>query len=564
MDPILLEVLRNELSSITEEMAITVHRTAKSPILRMGDFATSLIDAKGRLVGLGAAMHLHATMFMRVMPFILDKYKGAGFKPGDVIICNDPYAGAAHMPDVIVVMPVFHQHQLAGFSIIYSHQPDIGGRFPGGFSSHCAESYEEGIRLSNLKLYEAGVRNEGIVDLLKANIRASDEWMGDIEAKLAGCWRGAREFEQVIEKHGIERVNACFEYLIDHAERTMRAAIAAVPVGDYSGEAMLHDDGFGTPGVQFPIKITLRFRGDKLIVDFTGTSRQLKSALNMPYSNTLGQVFSGVHSVLCQDGVFNSGSVKPIEFIAPSGSLVNPEFPAAVGGRAPVIFLLTDALHSAFSKVLPERIWVPPDGGDVVHISGQRADGSTYTTMDLMWGGWGGRPAMDGVDGAGRSYSTVPVELIEREGPVVVESFGLVADTGGPGKYRGSLSVFREYRFLRPAKIMVRTNRPFEAGAGLAGGGRGGPSVNYLTRVGREPEVLPRGTHVHLEVEPGDRLYHRVAGVAGHGPASERDPKLILRDIAEGKLTPNAAQEQYPVSLDPEALRLATSGKEYC
>jgi N-methylhydantoinase B len=549
-DPILIEVLRNEMAAITEEMAIAVYKTARSSMLRVGDFATSLADYQGRIVGLGQSHSMATSVFMHLMPFITEKFAGQ-LKDGDVIIANDPYCGASHMPDVILVMPVFHRGQVSGFVIIYSHQTDIGGRFPGGFSSQCTETYEEGIRLSNLKLYDGGIRNEALVQLLKANIRAADEWMGDIDAKLSGCRRGIREFQAVMEKYGMEDVNACFDYLVDYGEQAARRAIAEVPPGDYTREIMLRDDGFGSDGVAMPIRLTLRFAPDQLIVDFTGTAPQARGAINMPYSNTLGQVYSTIHKILAPDVVFNAGFVKPIEVVAPPGTLANPKFPAAVGGRAPLFFLITEVIHLALAEAIPDRVAVPQEGGDIVHMSGNRPDGSEYTTMDLVWGGWGGRPSKDGIDGAGMSYISVPAELVEREVPVVVEGFGLVPDTAGAGRYRGSLGIFKSYRFLHPAKIMVRTNRPFESAVGMAGGRQGTPSCNLFTPLDGEQTELPRKSHMHLEVKAGDRIYHQVCGSGGHGEPYHRDPAVVAEDVRENKLSVETARTDYGVVIDP-------------
>ena len=561
VDPVLIEVLRNELSAITEEMAIAVYKTARSSMLRVGDFATALADYQGRIVGLGQSHSMALSVFMHLMPQVVAKFQGT-FKPGDVIIANDPYSGASHMPDVILITPIFYGDQLAAFTIIYSHQTDIGGRFPGGFSSQCTETYEEGIRLPNLKLYEAGTRNEPLIELLKANIRASDEWMGDIEAKLSGCWRGSKEFQTVLDKYGLEDVNACFDYLVDYAEQASREAIAAIKPGDYSREIMLRDDGFGTEGVEMPIKLTLRFRGSNLIVDFTGTAPQARGAINMPYSNTLGQVYSSIHSILAPNVVFNAGFVRPIEVVAPPGTLANPVFPAAVGGRAPLFFLITEVLCLAMAEAVPDKVGVPPEGGDIVHMSGTRPDGSDYTTMDLVWGGWGGRPLRDGIDGAGMSYISVPAELIEREVPVVVEGFGLVPDTAGPGLHRGSLGIFKSYRFLHPARIMVRTNRPFGSGVGMAGGTQGTPSRNLFAPTDREQIELPRKSHMHLEVKAGDRLYHQVCGAAGHGDPLQRDPQQVLDDVKEEKVSPESARSQYGVVIDSLATHVDASATQ--
>ncbi|MGE0383351.1 MAG: hydantoinase B/oxoprolinase family protein [Gammaproteobacteria bacterium] len=548
-DPILLEVLRNEIGAITEEMAIAVHRTARSSMLRMGDFATALADASGRIVGLGQSFTMASTVYMTLLPRVLEKFHGT-FRPGDVILANDPYSGASHMPDIILVMPAFHRGAVAGFVVIYSHQSDIGGRFPGGFSSQCTETYEEGLRLPNLKLYDAGTRNEPLVQMLMANVRAPEEWMGDIDAKLSGCRRGVREFEAVLDKYGRAGVEACFEHVIDHGERAARAAIATVPPGDYGREMMLRDDGFGSEGVALPIRITLKVRGDSLCVDFTGTAAQVRSAINMPYSNTLGQVYGTLHRILAPEAPFNVGFVRPIEVIAPEGTLANPRFPAAVGGRAPLFFLITELMHLALAEAIPDRVGVPQEGGDIVHMAGHRPDGSEYTTMDLIWGGWGARPRKDGVDGAGMAYPAVPAELLEREVPVVVERCELVPDSAGAGRFRGSMGIAKAFRFLRPARVMLRTNRPWESSVGMAGGAQGHASSNFFTPADGTATELARKSHIHMEVGRGDRIVHQVCGAAGHGRPFERDPQAVLADVRAEKLSVAAARTQYGVVID--------------
>ena len=182
-DPILVEVVKNEIAAITEEMAIAVWKTGRSAMMKTGDFATAMCDGQGRLIGQGYAAPFQLAFFIEMMPYILKKF-GGSLRPGDVIVTNDPYAGITHMPDVAIIAPAFWKDQLVAFSLAYSHHTDIGGRFPGGFSSQCTETYEEGLRLPMLKLYDAGVRNEALLDTILANVRVSDEWLGDVEAKI--------------------------------------------------------------------------------------------------------------------------------------------------------------------------------------------------------------------------------------------------------------------------------------------------------------------------------------------------------------------------------------------
>ena len=555
-DPILVEVIKNELAAITEEMAIAVWKTGRSAMVKTGDFATAICDGQGRLLGQGYAAPFQLAFFIEMMPYILDKF-GGSFTPGDVIVVNDPYAGITHMPDVAIVAPAFWNDQLVAFTLAYSHHTDIGGRFPGGFSSQCTETYEEGLRLPILKLYAGGVRNEALLDTILANVRVSDEWLGDVEAKIAGCWRGEQEIRALLDKYGVETYESSCDYLIDYAERATRAAIREIPSGEYVHEDVFEDDGFGTDAAAMPIKLTLRVEDDTLSVDFTGTSPQARGAINLPLSMTKATVYGTIKSIVGEDVLPNVGFIRPIQVITEPGSLVNPRFPAAVGGRAPLFFRVFDMLFRVLAKALPDRTPIPGEGGDVLHLTGEKADGTPYAMMDIFFGGWGGRPKKDGIDGVAPmsfgSYGTIPAELLEREYPLVIDGFGYVPDTAGAGKYRGSLSIYKQWRFLQPGKAMVRTNRLLRASDGMAGGQPGALSTNILNP-GDENLELPRKAHMHLDVKPGDRIYHVVCASGGHGDPLEREPEKVLADVKDEKLTIGHARKQYAVVIDPQDL----------
>lgn len=557
-DPILVEVVKNELAAITEEMAIAVWKTGRSAMMKTGDFATAMCDGQGRLIGQGYAAPFQLAFFIEMMPYILKKY-GGSFQPGDVIITNDPYAGITHMPDVAIIAPAFWKNQLVAFSVAYSHHTDIGGRFPGGFSSQCTETYEEGLRLPILKLYDGGVRNAALLETILANVRVADEWLGDVEAKIAGCWRGEQEIRTLLDKYGLETYQSSCDYLIDYAEQATRAAIRAIPPGEYVHEDVFEDDGFGSDGVAMPLKLKIRAEGETLTVDFTGTAPQARGAINLPLSMTKATVFGAVKSIVGTEVLTNVGFVRPITVVAPLGSMVNPRFPAAVGGRAPLFFRVFDVLFRALAKALPDRVPIPGEGGDVLHFTGQKGDGSHFAVMDIFFGGWGGRPMKDGIDGVAPmsfgSYGTIPAELLEREYPLVVDGFGYVPDTAGPGKHRGSTSIYKQWRFLQPGKVMVRTNRLLRASDGLAGGKPGALSTNILNPEDENLE-LPRKAHMHLEVKPGDRIYHVVSGSGGHGDPWEREPEKVLTDVKDEKLSVTAAREQYGVVIHPRLLEI--------
>jgi N-methylhydantoinase B len=555
-DPILVEVVKNELAAIAEEMAIAVCKTGRSAMVRIGDFAAAICDSQGRIIGPGYAAPFQLGNFIELMPFVLKKYGGT-FIPGDVVVVNDPYAGMGHMPDTAIVAPVFWREQLVAFNVSYSHHTDVGGRFPGGFSSQCSESFEEGVRLPLVKIYDGGKRNEALLDTILANVRAPDEWIGDLEAKAAGAWRGAQEMGRMLDKYGLDTFNSCCDYLIDYAERETRAAIRAIPDGRYIHEEIFEDDGFGNAAA-LPMKLTIRVAGDALTADFTGTAPQVKSALNNPISLTKAMVYGALKAIVNPDVPINNGFIRPIQVQVPLGTLLNPRFPAAVGGRGPVVIRLFEVVFRALAKALPEKMPLPGEAGDVLHFTGHTKEGRPFAVMDLIFGGWGGRPHKDGIDGCAPmgfgSYGAVPAEILERDYPLVIDQFGYLPDSGGPGKYRGSLSVVREWRFLQPGHAMVRTCRLNDSD-GIAGGQAGGRSLNILNPETDNRE-LPRQTHMHLEVQPGDRIYHIISGAGGHGDPWERAPEMVLADVKGEKVTPAGAREQYGVIIDPETLSI--------
>lgn len=556
-DPVLVEVMKHELSAIAEEMAIAISKTGRSAMMKMGDFGVALCDARGRIIGPGYASPLMMVTFVEIMSNLYAKWEGR-FHPGDVVIVNDPFVGIGHMPDLAVVTPIFWHDQLAAFAIAYSHHTDIGGRFAGGMSSQAAHSYEEGVRIPTVKLVERGVRNEALVETLLANIRAPEDWRGDMDAKIAGCWRAQKEIRALLDKYGLEAFEACGRYLVEYSERVVRAAISEIADGAYVAEDFFEDDGFGN-AVELPVKVALSVKGDTLAVDFTGTAPQVKSAINVPLGMSKAMVVGALKMVIGPHVMVNEGFLRPMPMHIPAGTLLNPDFPGAVGGRAPLMFFVSDLVLRALAAALPEKVPVTSEGGDVLHFAGKRPGGTDFAVMDIFSGGWGARPTQDGIDGVNPmlfgGYGTIPAEVLEREYPMVVEGFGFVPDSAGAGKHRGALAVYRKWRFLEPGHIMVRTNKPSRAAEGLAGGKSGTISANVFNS-DAEHRDLPRQSHLHLEVQPGDRLYHATPGSGGHGDPYERAPEQVLADVLEEKISLQGARDAYAVVIDPKSMKV--------
>lgn len=556
-DPIRVEIIKNELAAIAEEMAIAVSRTARSPLVKVGDFAASLCDGDGRLIGQGYAAPLQLAHFMEVMSSILEKW-GDALHEGDVLITNDPYAGMGHLPDVAVVSPVFWKGRRVAFSVVYSHHTDAGGRFPGGMSSYSTEIYEEGLRLPTVKLYSRGTRNEALLETILANVRAPQVWLGDMDAKIAGCWRGQGEMEALLNKYGLDAFVSCCDFLIEQSNRATCEAIGSIPDGIYTHEGIFPDDGFGSPGAAVKLKVVLRVSRENVTVDFTGTDPQATGAINLPLSMTKAMVYGALKALVGPDILTNVGFTRPIQVIAPAGTIVNPRFPAAVGGRAPLGFLIFDLIFRVLAKALPDRIPVPGEGGDLIHFSGTDQENREIVALDVFFGGWGGRPTRDGIDGVAPmsygGYGTTPAEMLERETPLVVEGSGYIPDSAGAGKHRGSLAVYRHWRFRQRGIVMLRRGR-LTPSEGLNGGGSGALLDSVLIQNGEE-QVLPRQTHLHLQVGPGDSIRHVVAGAGGHGDAWERDPEEVLKDVRDEKVSVAAARDRYGVVIDSKGLNI--------
>jgi N-methylhydantoinase B/oxoprolinase/acetone carboxylase alpha subunit len=561
-DPVLVEVIKNEIAAVTEEMTLTVYRTGRSGMCKVGDFATAVCDGQGRIVGEGGSPY-QMCVFIDTMNSIFKAYDGT-LRPGDIIIANDPYAGISHMPDITLIAPVFSQERLIAFVISYSHHTDVGGRFAGGISSVCSESFEEGVRIPPLKLYDRGQRNEVVLETIAANVRTPEEWIGDVDAKVASCRRGAEQLDKLVNKYGLHQFESTCDYLVDYSERATRSAISQIPDGEYIEESLFDEETEVTDG-PVPLKVVLRIQGDSAVIDLSSAPPQVRASINSPLVTTKAMARAAIKAIVRPDAMANIGFARPIQVLVPEGTLLNPRYPAAVGGRASLAMHVSNMVFRALAKAVPGQLGSVGEGADMLHFICRGEDGRYLSFMDVFFGGWGGRPDRDGVDGAspmamGGAYGAMPVEVLEREYPVVVEGFGYVPDSEGAGRFRGALSVYRQWRFRKPAEILLRTIQ-VRGSEGLAGGLAGGDSMNLVKTNGKEL-LLPLQAHVHLSVAAGDRIYHQVHGSGGYGNPRERDPDLVLHDLREGKISLQHARECYAVVVDPETLVVDTAATD--
>ena len=553
-DPIETEVLKNALESLVDEMAMTILRTAYSNNLKNSmDFSTALCQPSGELVAQGLTLPLHLGSVPHAMQAI-QAAVGADVQPGDVYILNDPYAGGTHLPDIYVVKPVFWQDELACYLVTIAHHADVGGKVAGGNGCDATEIYQEGLRIPPPKLYDAGQPNESLLALIEANVRGPRLVLGDLRAQLAACHVGERRVGAFFERYGVRELSQRFSALLDYTERLARQAISALPDGEYVFTDYLDDDGFD-PG-PIPITAAVRVHGDSLTVDFTGTSPQVRGGINSPIPFTQSAVYACARCLMAEEVPNNQGYFRPIEVIAPAGTIVNPRMPAPVAARGLTGFRIANTVMGALAQLAPDRIPACEVGGDTgVSIGGYDPEGNPFVFLEFLIGSWGGKPWGDGTDGLASivvNFSNNPTEVVEAELPLRIERYGYVPDTEGPGKYRGGLSLVREYRLLeQEATLQIRSDRRYKTPYGLAGGHAGAPSQNTLNPHGEARDLPTKPT---LTIRRNDVFRHRVAGGGGWGNPRERDPASVLADVHDEKLSQQRARDVYGLVVTPDGL----------
>ncbi len=562
-DPLTLEVIKNALSSVADEMALMVMRSAYSPVVRdTMDYSTALCDRRGKVVAQGLTLAVQLGTFPTAMQYVLDEY-GATAEPGDVYVTNDPYGyGGQHLPDIYVIKPLFVQGRLEGWAATMAHHSDVGGITPGSIAVHATEIYQEGIRLPLLKLVDAGHENEMLFRLIEKNTRQPVQVLGDLRAQIAACRAGERGLAAIIERYGADTAHAYMDELQALGERLMRAEIAALPDGEYHFVDWI--DGIGDDPEPLRIEVLASVSGDELTLDFTGTSPQVDASINCPVGLVYAACYCAIRGIANADIPNCEGYMRPIRVVAPPGTIVNPVLPAACGARGVVGYRVYDAVMGALSFVIPERVVAAGDGGPTLIAFGGWADGEPFVVTEVIVGTWGARATQDGLEGVSNplaNLSNQPVELVEADLPLEVVRYGLVPDSGGAGRFRGGLAWQREFEVLAERAVLtIRSDRRDHPPYGLFGGGAGGASENVVTR-GTRAEHVPGMPMNAITMQRGDRYRHVSPGGGGVGSPRERDPQLVLDDVLDGKVSIEAARDRYGVVIsgDPLAVdRVAT------
>jgi N-methylhydantoinase B len=554
LDPITFAVVKNGLDAIVDEMAYTVIRTARSEIVKdVMDYSAAFCDAGGRMLAQAKTIAQHLGAIPDAMASVLHQ-TGDDLHPGDVMIMNDPYEGGMHLPDVFMFMPIFLDSCLEGFAVVIAHQTDMGGRVAGSNASDSTEIYQEGLRIPVVKLYERGTPSRSVFRIIEKNVRVPDRVVGDIQAQYAACRVGEREFVKLLRRYGAGAARAYMAELIVYAERVTRDEIRTWPKGTFTFTD--HVDSDGLSDAPIPLRVAITVHDDHLTCDWTGSSPQVKAALNSTFSFTKSCTYLSVRSVLRQDVPNNVGVFRGIDVIAPEGSVLNPRPPAACAARALTGYRVMDTMFGALAQVLPDRVPAAGEGGNtVVSLGGYREDGRPFVVVDMICGAWGGRPDKDGIEAItnpSQNMSNTPVEILESQHPIRIEEYALVPDSGGAGRHRGGLGLRRAYRLLAAeAHLQLRSDRMRFQPYGLAGGRPARPTRNELT-VGGETRPMP--AKFACTLREGDVFLHEQAGGGGHGDPFHRDPVLVAADVRAEKISTEYARREYGVVVDPGTL----------
>jgi N-methylhydantoinase B len=555
LDPVTVEVVRNKLDGIANEMELTLLKSSCSPIVKEGlDASASLFTLQGETLAQAVAIPIHLATLIPCVKRILAEFPLETMREGDLYCMNDPYLGGTHLPDIAVIMPVFARGRPLAFAAAMTHHQDVGGMTPGSVPTHATEVFQEGIRLPPLKLREGDKFNDTLLRILRRNVRIPETFEGDLMAQVAACSVGARRLSALAESYGDNHLTAIFADLLDRSEAMTRNVLRTLPSGTYRAVDFLDNDGVDLDRrIRIEVAVTVNDNG--MTIDFAGSSPQVRGPFNAVPSGSLAAACYVVRAITDPTIPTNGGCFRPIALRLPEDSIVNPKEPAPVNARTATIKRIAGTILKALAQAAPER--VPADSGGellVLAFGGERPDGTRYVTGELVAGGSGASAGKDGVDVIetdATNCMNLPAEALELDAPIRVHRVALRRDSGGAGTQRGGLGTVREYEILHgEVRFTHRGERHFIAPRGRAGGGDGAMARTVIHRAGDGEEVVP--SKIVTTLHAGDRVVFETAGGGGYGDPAARDPERVQADLADGKIGAEGAKAY---GATPEAAR---------
>ncbi|HLS68770.1 MAG TPA: hydantoinase B/oxoprolinase family protein [Kiloniellales bacterium] len=551
LDPITLEILSNALRSVADEMFAALMRSAYSTnIKERHDHSTAFCDRAGRLiVQAEQSLPIHIASMTGLMRTLLDKYELSEIEEGDIFIANDPHvAGGTHLPDINLAAPVFVEGHLLGFICNIAHHADVGGMAPGSMAGGMTEIYQEGLRIPLVRLFRRGELQTDLFELLLLNVRIPKERRGDYYAQIAACRLGVRRMGEIASTYEVPLLEAAFDEIVTRTEQRLRMALKSIPDGSYSFEDVMDDDGAGT--VDIPIRLTVIARNGELTFDFRETAPQVRGNINLPVNATQAAVCYAIKALLDPDVPNNQGIIDCCEIRTTPGTLLDCTFPAPVAARANTSQRVIDVIIGALAAALPDQVVGAANGANTTAVFAGRdpRNGGHYLYFETLGGGFGGRNDRDGRDGVQvhiTNTSNLPIEAIETEYPLRVESYGFVEDSGGAGKWRGGLGLRRVIRPVDHTCLFNGAGERFRHQPwGIFGGSAGRPGrFEHVDGEGntRVLDVKPSG----IDVAPDEYIVVETPGSGGYGPPPQRDPALIAEDRKSGKFSESYLRRHY-------------------
>ena len=558
VDPITVELVRNGLIAASEEMKTVLMRTAYNMIIYEAlDFTVGLFDAKGQTLSISLGL----PMFIRGMGDSVRAkvahYGPEGIDPGDILVTNDAYITGSHLNHPTFSQPIFHDGKLVAFATCMAHWPDIGGILAGVTT----DIYAEGLQLPIVKYYRKGVLNEELQEIIRMNVRVSDRAMGDLRAQLACIRAGARKFEALLERYGVDAVLASIEAIMNHSEAAARERIREIPDGVYEAESFMDDDAVDI-GKPVPLRVKVTVEGEEMTIDLSNVSPQVKGFYNTGAGEACAQV-----ALKClaapHDFPINDGTYRPLKVISPKGTVLNATKPAPMRLWMTYPMTVIDTIFRALAPAMPERV-IAGHHADlmVAMINGiHPRDNKMFLHLGgLIGGGWGAKAHEDGMSGTicindGDTHNG-PTEQVENKVPMLIRKYALREDSAGAGRQRGGLGTHQEFEALSPINFQTRIERVNNPPRGLEGGDSGLGNLVAVQRKGDAKETVFGNGKVTNRLEVGDVCILRSGGGGGFGPASERSLEALREDVRQGYVSVEAAWQSYGVRFDPDSLEV--------
>lgn len=548
-----LIIMARGLQAAADEMAANLIRSAFSAVVREArDCSTALLDAQGRVVAQADMIPMQTAALSASFSAAAEQLDLSGVRRGQFVLMNDPYSGGQHLNDIILFSPIFLDGTLLGWSGSTAHHLDIGGG-SAGVNTAAFELIQEGLVIPPLLLDVERDWHGGMAErLIFANIRTPDIGLGDMDAQFAANHIGAKRVVEMARRFGPNMVSAAMEEVLDYSERRMRAAIAEIPDGSWSGEAWLDSDGRSPAGDPIKVFVTVTIKGDEAVLDFTGTDSQVRTMFNSPLASSIAGGVTALRSILGDtDMPANDGCNRPLTLIIPQGTILNPRPGAPVRARATTCCRALDAVHAALGQVLPGR--VPGQGANSTtgfFLAHARPGGGIDIHLDVLGGGWGagdGYDAIHATDHVLSSCRLTPAESIEQLSPhVFIDSFGLIQDSWGAGEFNGGMGLFRRFRIRKEDVTLSLYSDRFRLPP--KGRERGHDGAQASLQVLRDGEVIELGATSTFALRRGDLVEIRLPGGGGWGDPQNRNRDQVAWDLEDGLISAEFAEREYGFS----------------